>query len=181
MIDITLDSSCLNIKKRDEFLNIIWRFASENIIRLYTPESVQGEQTRPEIRPDYSKRYRERILQTQPISDTTTFPISFGRIGARFVDSEITERIKTIATICFPDVEFEKLNQNQLFDVRHLEAAQYIETDYFVTLNSKDMIINGRQEQLLEIGIAVREPKEQFIIELGERISRSEIRARLME
>jgi len=146
-------------------LNILEMLEKQGKIEFFSPAPVWREQTRPEIKDPFRELYRKRLEETKSISETTIFPFSL-KVGARFVTEESMRKIEQIAKICFPNKSWSELTENEKNDVRALEAHAYAGLDYFLTLNTKDFIIDGKKEKLEEKGILVREPSDEFIREL---------------
>jgi len=165
VVRISLDSGCLNVKHKHPILNKLRKLEEQERIEIFSSGTVWREQTRPEIPNNYRTRYQKRLEETKPVSETTVFPFSF-KSGARFVNEESEQKIEQITKICFPNKSWNELTENEKNDVRALEAHAFAGLDYFLTLDKKDFVINGKKEELEEKGIFVREPNDAFIEEL---------------
>ena len=104
--------------------------------------------------------------ETKAISETAIFPFSYRGDGARFVNKESRRMMEQIRKICFPKTSCDDLKDNDVNDIRALEAHAYWKLDYFLTLNTNDFIKNRKKEMLEKIGICVREPNVAFLKEL---------------
>lgn len=168
-IKISLDNGCLNAKKGHPILNQINALEKAKKIRLFTASTTWREQIDTQKSPYWLKKYLKRISELEMVMEAGTVDLS--RIGkARVVDTQTVEHIKKISFICFPGKKWEQITPNQKNDVLSLEAHHAFKFDYFLTLNPKDMINDGKAEKLKELDIVVREPNQDFLTEIMNKI-----------
>lgn len=167
---LSLDSCCLNVKGKDPYLNQIFNLAKVGLIELYASERVRSEQSGQKVTLKYRRLYQKRFEETKSISDLSFFPLNFGKDGVRFIDENSSNMLKELCEICFPGQPWKNLTDNQKNDVRILEAHVSRGLDYFLTKNPNDFIKKGKKENLERLGINVREPNEEFLRELKDRI-----------
>lgn len=145
---ISIDTTCINQKQRDDSLNILEKWDCESLIHLQKCDELLKELKGP---PRIDKARR---VKPQP---TNYFALDSSVLGGSdFLAGH--DMGGDIGKILFPGVK--KLNSNQQSDVNHLRQHVMAGGDAFITKNTNDFIKGKKQAALQQHGIWVFEPKE---------------------
>jgi hypothetical protein len=142
---ITLDTSCLNVKKRDHYLNILEDWASEGLIRIQRSGALIKE-LKGQGRID--KAYSIDLHPSGWVLGESALGVDTVLGGPDMEDQ--------LRTVLFPTTKI--LTKNQEYDVEHLRSHVLAGGDAFVTRNPKDFAVRGKQETLATLGIWVFDP-----------------------
>ena len=155
-IKIALDTSCLNAKKEDSVLNKLEDLREKEIIELYTSTVNEKEQIEKNPNKKWREKYLKRINEEHKVLETGIWGKSK---WGNFVwgNKNVNNILRDI---------FGKGNIIGNYDVWLLKTAIVHRCDYFLTLNSRHFIENGRREQIEKLGIKVREPNDDFLREV---------------
>lgn len=165
VVRLSLDSSCLNTKKKHPILNILDELEKDGKIEIFVSTSIWREQVETQQNPEWQRKYLKRIAKMKSIYEIGFLGTMY--LGhARLAGDDAFQRLIKLAQICFPNKTWETINSNEFNDVMALEAHAFFKLDFFVTLNINDFIANGKRERLSEQQIEVREPNDDFIKEL---------------
>jgi len=145
---ITVDTSCVNSKRKDADLNVIERWAEERRIILQRSDALLKELGRSDERVSKGKG-----LAKHPKLFTLGVSVLNGEDVLAGPDMR-----KEIEQILFPTVRV--LTTNQVNDVEHLRQHVRTGCDAFITKDAKDFIKRGKQEKLAQIGIWVFTPSQ---------------------
>ncbi len=144
---ITIDTGCLNTKRKVPSLNVLETWATEGHIEIQRADALLEELSG-----------QERIEKAQQIPDhppLTTFPIGLGG-GAVLAGPDLGQEL---TRILFPTTK--NLTDKQKKDVRHLQQHARTGGHCFVTINTRDFIRGGKAETLRsEFGVWVFTPDE---------------------
>ncbi|MEK6599936.1 MAG: hypothetical protein AABY52_06325 [Deltaproteobacteria bacterium] len=145
---ITIDTGCINAKRKNEFLNKFEEWESQGKIQIQRATPFLEEFKGP---PKHVEKAKD--IETHP--SVIMLDVSILGDGSVLAGPDLREAIQPIL---FPHTR--TLTRNQLNDLRHLH--EHIETggDIFVTLNTNDFIANSKQELLKKLGVWVLTPKE---------------------
>ena len=137
---ITLDTGCINAKRRDLHLNKLESWEEAGRLQLQR----SGEMLR-------ELSGRQRVAKAETIS---SHPNLF-RLGLSVLDGPDVlagpDLGGELHSILFPTTQ--QLTANQKSDIEHLRLHVQTGGDLFVTLNKNDFITQGRQDRLLRRGI----------------------------
>jgi hypothetical protein len=144
---ITLDTGCINAKRKNEALNTLERWADEGRLRLQRSDVMLGE-LEGDARVQKAVALDEHPGLFSPEESVLDGPNVLAGPDMR------TELQHVLFPTAWP------LTSNQRHDVEHLRLHVLTGGDAFVTLNSNDFISRGRQELLRVCGIWVLQPPE---------------------
>ncbi len=152
---VTIDTSCINVKQKDEHLNVLELWAGEGRFTIQRShvliEELQGE----------ARRNKANSLDEHPPVWT---------LGSSFlgIDTYLSgpDKAVPIRKILFPTTKI--LTSNQEYDIEHLRSHVLTGGDVFVTRDPNDFIVRGKKEGLSRLGIWVFEPQGlvEFLVEL---------------
>lgn len=160
MIKIALDSSCLNAKKGNDILNKLEELYSQGKILLITSTVNEREQNVTNKVEKWKSEYLKIINMREKLLEVGKWKISNWH---GFVWGEGESIIKELVEI-FPHAD--DFEHGDFYDMWFLETAITHKCDYFLTLNENHFIKNGKQEKILALGIKVRKPNNDFLLEL---------------
>jgi hypothetical protein len=143
---VTLDTSCVNARRRHPDLNTLERWAVQGLLELQRSEAMLRE-LRGEAR-----REKARQLVHHP----DLFTLGSSRLGEDVFPGP--DLLGELQQVLFPTAK--PLTENQCYDVEHLRLHVRTGGDIFVTLNPNDFITRGRQETLRSFGVWVLSPGE---------------------
>ena len=140
---LTVDTSCINAKQQDAKLNQIEKWQSQGCLEIQkaTPFAIE---TLANKFP--AAEAKERLIPKHPPL------LELGRdvLGGASVlaGPDLTAEIKSIL---FPSTK--ELTINQMRDIQHL--AEHVRTGghLFVTLNTKDFVVSGKEAKLRRLGV----------------------------
>ncbi|MBA7492641.1 hypothetical protein ES702_03191 [subsurface metagenome] len=166
MIKIALDTSCLNANKRHFVLNQLEALHASGKIQLITSTVNEKEQDATNLREDWRKKYLKEINSKVKILETGKLGISsFGECV--FASEEINTKLRKI-------LPQRNLDGKVWYDFWLLETAVTVKCDFFLTMDTNHFIENGIGKKLeIELGIRTREPNQEFLNELNEKILNS--------
>ena len=144
---ITLDTGCINAKRRNEALNSLERWAEEGRIELQRSDAMLDE-LEGDARVEKAAALKEHpglFILDESVLDGPDV------LAGPDIGTELQE-------ILFPTAQ--PLTNNQRHDVEHLRLHVLTGGDVFVTLNPNDFITRGRQESFRARGIWVLQPPE---------------------
>ncbi|MGD0613272.1 MAG: hypothetical protein ABSB41_17375 [Anaerolineales bacterium] len=142
---ITIDTSCINVKKQDRYLNILENWADEGFIQIQMSSALIEELEGRERR---DKAYSIDLHPPVFILDESALDGD-----AVLAGPDMEEQLRNVL---FPTTKI--LTKNQEYDVEHLRSHVLTGGDAFVTRNPKDFIVRGKQETLATLGIWVFDP-----------------------
>ena len=144
---VTIDTCCLNVKKKIHALNVLKSWEKQGHIEIQRSDALLKE-----------LRGQERIEKAQQIPGhpaLTTFPIALGG-GAVLAGADLGEELKQVL---FPTTK--DLTDKQRMDVRHLQQHVRTGAHTFVTINTRDFIDGGKAEELCsKFGVWVFTPDD---------------------
>ncbi len=160
---IALDTSCLNAKKTNVYLNELDALEALCVVTLTT--STVNEKEQSTISSDYWRaKYLTRINEKKKRLEVGRFDrSSFG--GCVFGGEGAQEKL---AGILGTNPESEN-DFYDFYDLWLLETALAGDCHYFLTLNSKDFVDGGKKEKLEALGIKIRQPDACFLGEINAR------------
>ncbi|EKD25986.1 MAG: hypothetical protein ACD_79C01416G0002 [uncultured bacterium] len=158
MTRIGLDTSCLNAKKTHTVLNELDVLEKNGKIKLITSTVHEKEQSSSNSNDFWKEKYKGRINQKEKVPEVGHYNISEFD-NCVFGDRDISNKLEEI-------LEINPESENDFYDLWLLETALAGDCEFFLTLNSKDFINNGKKEKLESLGIKIRLPNEEFINEL---------------
>lgn len=159
MIKIGLDTSCLNAKGKHDILNKLEEIEKRGKITLITSTVNEKEQIDTNKNEYWQNKYLEKINQKQKIDEVGRYEIS-GYGQAVYADDEKCPKLEKL----FPD-------KKDFYDLWLLQTCVIGKCDFFLTLNSQDFINNNKKEELEKIGIKIRIPDNDFIIEINKNLT----------
>ena len=143
---ITIDTCCLNVKKKIHALNVLESWERQGHIEIQRADALMKE-----------LKGQERIEKAQKIpGHPGLFTLGQSTLGGGDVlaGPDLGEELKGIL---FPTTK--KLTRKQHMDVRHLQQHVSTGGHCFVTINTKDFIDGGKAEKLHnEFGVWVFNP-----------------------
>lgn len=151
---VTVDTSCINIKKQDADLNLLEKWAGERRFSLDKSVALLDDLSNADPNNPLTQKWIEKSLSYEPHPPVLTFPWTFGD-GAVFGGPDMEDELHDIL---FPTTMDLTLNQKR--DVEHLRSHVFTGGDVFITKNPKDFIVRGKQEKLSRLGIWVFAPNE---------------------
>ncbi|MBN1194477.1 MAG: hypothetical protein JXA08_03900 [Methanomicrobiaceae archaeon] len=159
MINIALDTSCLNVNHRNKTLNILEKLHKQNKITLKTSTVLEKEQNETNKDPEWQSKYLSKIDELEK-----SFEIAI--IGKSVIGQCVIgdEKICSILRAIFLNKSTN--SSNDFYDWWILTTALVQKCDYFITTNKRDFIENGRKEKIENLGIKVRCPDQNLIYEL---------------
>jgi hypothetical protein len=160
MIKIAIDTSCLNVKKKCKYLNILDKLYSKNKIEIISSTVLEKEQN-DNPNSNWRNQYQKRINDLNKKHEVGRWGTSSW--GQCLWGNENLS--KQLIDIINPKTK------NDIFDLWILETAIANKCDYFCTLNKKDFIYNGKKELIEKLGIKVRIPDNEFIQEIEQMLS----------
>ncbi len=144
---ITIDTCCLNVKQKDNDLNLLESWEKQGHFELQRSDALLAELRGPA----YRITKAQNVAGHPPLFHMGS---SFG--GGVLAGPDLSDVLRQVL---FPTVK--NLKQKQTMDIRHLQ--QHIQTggDCFVTI---DKHFISRAEQLHELGIWVFRPNEMVAL-----------------
>lgn len=161
MIKIGLDTSCLNVKGKHDILNQLETLEKEGKITLITSTVNEKEQINTNTSDYWKNKYLNKINQKEKISEVGRYGMSCYE-QAVYADDKKCSQLEKI----FSD-------KKDFYDLWLLQTACMGECDFFLTLNSRDFIDNGKKETIEKIGIKIRIPDDNFFKEIKENLTTS--------
>lgn len=163
MVKVALDTGCLNARGKHPELNKLDELEKEGKITLSTSSTSRREQIETQKDPVWLDKYEKRIDELQ--EDNEPAMVGVSRVGmSQVASNSVPQLVEDLKKICFPG---KKLSKNDINDIEHLASAIENSADVFVTMNKKDMIDNGKREEIEKYGIKVRQPNQALIDELS--------------
>ena len=152
---VTIDTSCINVKKKDPNLNALEDLAAEGKIQLQRSHVLVEE-----------LKGRKRLEKAESVdAHPPIWAIGFGSLG---IDTNIAgpDLAEPIKDVMFPTANV--LTTNQEYDLEHLRSHVLTGGDAFVTRNPRDFVVRGKSQSLSRLGIWVFEPQNlvAFLVEL---------------
>jgi hypothetical protein len=144
---VTLDTSCINVKRQNEDLNLLEEWAEQGRLVLQRAEAMLSE-----IKGD-ARVAKAAAMPGHP----RLFTLGISTLGGGDVLAGPDMQAE-LQSILFPTAA--TLTSNQRHDVEHLRRHVQTGGDLFVTLNLNDFITRGRQQKLRSVGIWVMLPAE---------------------
>ncbi len=159
MIKIGLDTSCLNVKGKNNTLNQLEALEAQGKIILVTSTVNEKEQINTNTDEYWKDKYLKKINRKQKIFEV-------GRYGVSCYDQAVYADDQKC-----PQLEKIFSDKKDFYDLWLLQTACMGECDFFLTLNLKDFIDNGKKEELEKLGIKVRIPDDDFLKEINEKLA----------
>jgi len=157
MLKIALDTSCLNIKQGNSVLNQLEELHQRGEIELVTSSVLEREQ-KNNLNSDCREKYLEKIEFLSKKLEVAV--VDQSRVGQCVTcDSMLNERLKEII------LEKQTSKSNDFYDYWILLTSVIHGCNYFMTTNTTDFIKNDKQERIEELGIKVRTPYDDSIID----------------
>ena len=140
MITLTLDTSCINAKGKNQELNQLEILQDKGLILLVRTTSVEEELLQPDDELYRSQRI-EKFNKYDEV-DIGIWVLGFSRLGisTKLGSESSQEEMNQMAAILFPTRTWSSLTTNQLRDIMILHTHWINKRDIFVTLNSHDFI-----------------------------------------
>ena len=156
IIKIALDTSCLNVKKNHVILNELEQLDKKNFVLLTTSTVLVREQHESNPNEIWRKKYLFKIDRLSKELEVGKYGIS--KYGQAVYGSKKVSNI--LSTILSDDPRLDN-------DKWILHTAIVNKNHYFLTLNTKDFITDGKQEKIeKELQIKIRTPDPDFLQEL---------------
>ncbi len=159
MILVALDTSCLNAKQTNLVLNALDELEKAGTVKTVTSTVNSREQVATNLREEYREKYLKRIAEKGPKPEVGYWgESSWGGCvyGDKTVADDLVEIFGGQAA----------LSRSNFFDIWLLQTAIAHRCQYFLTTNKRDFIEGGRKERIEALGIKVREPNDNFLVEL---------------
>lgn len=144
---ITLDTTCVNVKRKNASLNKLEAWAETGHLELQRSDAMLME-----------LRGGDRVTKAKALPG---HPGLFRFGVSAFGGSDVLagpDLAEDIRRILFPTVR--DLTTNQIADIEHLRLHVRTGGDLFVTLNKNDFITRGRHDRLCRRGVWVFLPEE---------------------
>ena len=153
---LTLDTNCVNARSENEHLNQLEGWEAAGYVELRRAPAFIRELRGPATR-------LSKAESIQPLSKPFTFGQSV--LGGSDVLAGPSQ-IEEVRNILFPSTK--ELRPQQELDIEHLAYHNTVGSHLFVTLNDRDFIRFGKQEQLAFLGIWVFSPEQavEFLSDL---------------
>jgi hypothetical protein len=144
---VTLDTGCINAKRRDPDLNKLEGWAAKGLLELQRSDAMLSELS------GEARLEKARSLPPHP----GLFTLGSSVLGGPDVlaGPDLPDELQEIL---FPTAK--PLTESQRHDVDHLRLHVRTGGDVFVTRNPNDFINRGRQEMLRSFGVWVLSPNE---------------------
>lgn len=159
IVKIALDTSCLNVKRKNLILNLVEQMEQEGKVVLVTSTVNEKEQLASNQDLRWQKEYLEKINR-----ENKSFEV--GRYGLSGYGSAVYGDARNKDILDKALGEYSGQKQSDQFDRWLIETAIVAGVDYFLTMNSNDFIVKDMQAKLEVSGIKIREPNENFLREL---------------
>lgn len=131
--------------------------------RIQLVVSTVNSREQEESNPDqaWKEKYKKKISEKEIKPEVAMWDVSSWDTPV-WGDEEVNSILKSI-------FQTTKLSYDQWL----LETALAHDCDYFLTLDSKDFIKNGKKERIEALSIKVRKPDESFMEELSKLLGES--------
>jgi hypothetical protein len=140
---LTVDTSCINAKQRSPELNQIENWQSQGLLEIQkaTPFTIETlANSLPEA------EAKERLIPKHPPLQELGRCMFGG--GSVLAGPDLTAEIKSIL---FPSTK--ELTMNQTRDIQHLDEHVRTGGHLFVTLNTRDFVVSGKEAKLRKLGV----------------------------
>jgi hypothetical protein len=140
---LTFDTSCVNERRRDEWLNQLERWAEEGHIKIERSPTMLQE-----------LRGESRINQARRMTPYPhLFTLGQSALGGDHVLAGPLLDAEILRAILFPTTSAQVFTVRQKNDIAHLQHHVRTGRDIFVTNDPNDFIVRGKQEHLQRLGI----------------------------
>lgn len=142
----------------NEYIKLIFKAQEQGKVSLFGSHRLYMESK--------SESAKEKLRSIKNISEPGIIGFSF--IGNCYITSKDSKEptFSELVSIIYPNKKkLDPENEDDFIkanDVMHLMAHTHSKNDFFITLDEKDFIKNGKQQALQKIGILVKTPKEFF-------------------